>query len=508
MRLRKLLQPEILIPALAIAARLLPGPRTIDDAYITFRYARNLLEGLGLVYNPGEAVFGSTTPLYALLMAGLGLASGGPHAPFPALAWIANALADGISCWLLIRLAGSFGERRAGIVTAAVWAIAPMSVTFAIGGMETSVFIALMLGTLYLYSVERPVAAALCGGLSLLARPDAILFLGPLALERLRRSLPSTKLNPQPLRISLKETLAFGLPVAAWAAFAVIVYGSPVPQSILAKAAAYHLPPEAGVIRLIQHYATPFQEHLVFGPRWIAVGIFLYPVLFGLGALMVLRRRPSTWPVFLYPWVYMIVYSAANPLIFRWYLTPPLPTYFLGIFLGAERLGRDIKRPNLVVTLVTAAALILTLRGWTLRPDHGPTRPAPEMAYIQLELLYEGVANDLRDRMTPGQVLAAGDVGALGYFTDARILDTVGLVTPVSSAYYPLPESQYIINYAMPTALIMDTRPDWLVLLEVYGRNTLLQDPTFLQSYRLEQEIPTDIYGSHAMLVFSRIGVP
>jgi hypothetical protein len=81
-------------------------------------------------------------------------------------------------------------------------------------------------------------------------------------------------------------------------------------------------------------------------------------------------------------------------------------------------------------------------------------------------------------------------------------------VTPVSSAYYPLPESQYVINYAIPTALIMDTRPDWLVLLEVYGRNTLLQEATFLQSYRLEQEIPTDIYGSRGMLVFSRIGAP
>jgi len=508
MRLRRLLQPEILIPALAIGARLLPGPRTIDDAYITFRYARNALEGLGLVYNPGEAVLGSTTPLYALLMAGLGLTSGGPHAPFPTLAWIANALADGISCWLLIRLASSFGERRAGIVTAAVWAIAPMSITFAIGGMETSVFVALMLGTLYLYSVERPVAAAFCGGLSLLARPDAVLFLGLLALERFRRSLPSSRLNPLPLRITLKETLAFGLPVAAWAAFAIIVYGSPIPQSILAKATAYHLPPEAGLIRLIQHYGTPFLEHLVFGTWWIAVGILLYPILFGLGALAVLHRRPGTWPIFLFPWVYLIAYSAANPLIFRWYLTPPLPIYFLGIFLGAERVGRDIRRPNLPVALLAAAALILTLNGWTLRPDHGPTQPAPRMAYIQLELLYERVANDLRDQTNPGQVLAAGDVGTLGYFTDARILDTVGLVTPISSTYYPLPESEYVINYAMPAALITDTRPDWLVLLEVYGRNTLLQDPTFLRSYRLEQEIPTDIYGSRGMLVFSRIGNP
>ncbi|MCC6188386.1 MAG: hypothetical protein IT318_05100, partial [Anaerolineales bacterium] len=52
----------LLLPALALAARLLAGPRTIDDAFITFRYARNLLAGSGLVFNPGENVLGTTTP--------------------------------------------------------------------------------------------------------------------------------------------------------------------------------------------------------------------------------------------------------------------------------------------------------------------------------------------------------------------------------------------------------------------------------------------------------------
>jgi len=100
-RLRKLGQPETLIMIIALAARLLPGPRTIDDAYITFRYAQNLLAGNGLVYNPGEAVLGTTTPIYALLMAGLGLFTGGSQAPFPTLALLVNALADGLTCWLL-----------------------------------------------------------------------------------------------------------------------------------------------------------------------------------------------------------------------------------------------------------------------------------------------------------------------------------------------------------------------------------------------------------------------
>ncbi|HEC35405.1 MAG TPA: hypothetical protein ENI39_02600, partial [Anaerolineae bacterium] len=61
----------LVLVLLALAARLVPGPRTVDDAYITFRYARNLVEGRGFVYNLGERVLGTTTPLYTLLLSGL-----------------------------------------------------------------------------------------------------------------------------------------------------------------------------------------------------------------------------------------------------------------------------------------------------------------------------------------------------------------------------------------------------------------------------------------------------
>ncbi len=501
MRFRRLLQPELLIALLAVAVRVIPGPRTIDDAFITFRYAQNLLQGDGLVYNPGQMVLGTTTPVYALLIAGLAALTGGPHAPFPHLALVVNALADGLTCWLIVRLAGRFAARPAGIAAAIVWALAPMSVTFAVGGMETSLFIALTTATFYFHSHDRPVAASLCGAFALLTRPDALLFLLPLAVERLRRSLPRGRFNSVRLPISVAEIVAFILPVGAWAVFGTAVYGSPIPHSILAKVAAYRLPADAALIRLVQHYATPFLEHLVVGTWWIAVGIVAYPVLFGVGALRLLRKQPGAWPALVYPWAYLLAFAIANPLLFRWYLAPPLPIYLLGIFLGFWRLGSDLR---IAAIPVVAAALAagLTLNGWTLHPDHGPDRPAPEMAFIRLELLYEQVGGELRTRIQPGQVLAAGDVGALGYYSLAEILDTVGLISPQSTGYYPIPESMYVINYAIPPALITDLRPDFLVMLEVYGRNGLLQDPDFQREYELIETLPTDLYESRGMLVY------
>jgi len=43
-----------------------------DDAFIALRYARNLIQGHGLVFNPGERVEGFTTLLWVLLLAGVG----------------------------------------------------------------------------------------------------------------------------------------------------------------------------------------------------------------------------------------------------------------------------------------------------------------------------------------------------------------------------------------------------------------------------------------------------
>ena len=62
-----------------------------------------------------------------------------------------------------------------------------------------------------------------------------------------------------------------------------------------------------------------------------------------------------------------------------------------------------------------------------------------------------------------------------------------------------------MINYAIPTALILDQRPDWIVILEVYGRRTFLPDPRFQSSYRLVEKIPTALYGSDGLLIFQLI---
>lgn len=513
----------LIIVLIAIVARVLPGPRTIDDAFITYRYARNIVAGEGFVYNPGERVQGTTTPLYALTLAAIAWFTGGTEANFPVIAMVINALADGVTVWLLWQIGKKLNFPWAGAATALLWAFSPDSVTFAIGGLETSVYGMLLTAAVYCHLQARRRRTAFLAALSLLTRPDALLLLGPLALDRFIAAA-SREQQASRSRILPGEALAVVIPVLGWYGFATLYFGSPIPHSVMAKSLAYRLPDTAGLVRLLQHYGTPFQEYLVFGSSWVVIGIIIYPFLYIVGARSALRQSARTWPWVAYPWVYFTAFSIANPLIFRWYLTPPLPAYYVFIFIGAEVFVRSTlfksnpetgtlrwsaKINQVLLPVIFLFPLALTLRSWTLHPDHGPDHPAPQMAWFQLELLYHQAARRINEEIEENEfddlpVLAAGDVGVLGFYTPTRILDTVGLNSPEALAYYPHDESHYVINYAVPPDLIFDQSPDYIVLLEVYGREGLFKDPRFDEQYRLIEKIEAVIYGSDGMLVFEK----
>ncbi|MBU0704568.1 MAG: hypothetical protein KKC18_11955, partial [Chloroflexi bacterium] len=476
--------------AVALLARLAPGERMVDDAYITFRYARNIVAGRGFVYNPGERVLGTTTPLYTLLLAGLALATGSRD--FPTLALAVNALAGAASVGLLYGLGKRLvGHAAPAVAAALLWAVAPYSATFAVGGMETDLTITLLLAAAYAHVTGRPRALAVLSALALLARPDAAILLGLLWLDLVlaRRRLP------------WQEGIITLALLSPWLIFGALAFGSPLTGSIAAKSVTYRLNPTEGLVRLIQHYSTPFFGNALLGRPWQLIGFAVYLLLCGLGGLRTIRRNRRAWPLLAYPYLYLAVFAAANPLLFRWYLSPPLPFYFLLIFTGVWELGHDLKLAIRnsqfpIFAVFTAAAFILTLNAWNLHPDHGPDRPAPEMAWFELELLYSQASDVVLAHAAPGDTLCAGDIGVLGYRTDLRILDTVGLVTPESRGHYPADPDIYVINYAIPADLVLALDPDYIVILEVYGRRGLLPDPRFQARYRLLEKFETDIYGS------------
>lgn len=130
------------------------------------------------------------------------------------------------------------------------------------------------------------------------------------------------------------------------------------------------------------------------------------------------------------------------------------------------------------------------------------------MAWHQIELYYQQIGTMLRDDygVTAETRVASADIGAIGYFTGATIVDTVGLVTPELSRYYPVDPSLIVEgqNYAIPPQLILDAAPEYFVTMEAFVRLGLENEAAFTTNYDLLFEIPTDFYGT-GMRLYGRV---
>lgn len=159
-----------------------------DDAFITFRYARNWATGAGPVFNPGaEAVEGYTSFLHVALLACLAKLGWAPHL---ASNWISAALAlatwTGVVFYCRARFPAADPESAGSgwtLLVPALWlAVNRTSAAWATGGLETQIFATLVtVGTLLAVDdVERererwwPLAAVMA--LASLTRPDGLLY--------------------------------------------------------------------------------------------------------------------------------------------------------------------------------------------------------------------------------------------------------------------------------------------------------------------------------------------
>ncbi|MDH4158307.1 MAG: hypothetical protein OEW00_13635, partial [candidate division Zixibacteria bacterium] len=74
---------------------------TADDAFITYRYAENMAMGYGFVYNEGQRVLGTSTPLFTLMLALFSFLS---VSPLRAAMFI-SLVSSGITAMIIYRMA-------------------------------------------------------------------------------------------------------------------------------------------------------------------------------------------------------------------------------------------------------------------------------------------------------------------------------------------------------------------------------------------------------------------
>ncbi|MDP6528663.1 MAG: hypothetical protein QGI43_03110 [Gemmatimonadota bacterium] len=410
----------VVLAALWFAGRAAhPGPLgfRLDDAWIHMVYGRGLATDGFLSYNPGIPSTGCTSPAWAAVLALV------HRAGFALEARVAAVLLAGASLHLLgIREASLLAARIspgrwAGPTAGALTALSSAYAVAAFSGMEVMLCALLLLATVRAVLENRFLRAGILAALAGLARPESAAVLAVLLLHASLQRDESRAKNLA--RLALPPLIA-GAALMAWN---LRVDGTALPATYHAKASALLAELPGRTLR---------------GFRDIVIGTL--PFAGGIGWLalvgVALPRRnggPSRTDAAL-PLAAGVAFLLANlalidpvdPAAFyhRRYLLPAVPLLLTGVAIGADALGRRIRKPQApLAVLVALAALgsVTTLRTESLHLHHD-TRNIHEVQRSLGEWLHRHIPD--------GRWVAASDAGAIRYFSERPTVDLLGLNTP------------------------------------------------------------------------------
>ncbi len=381
----------------------------IDDSYIFLRYARNIAEGHGAVFNVGERVEGFSSPLWTLLLAASGAIV--PH--FEMLAYVLGMLCGAGIVILLL-----FGVSKTGpglgwfdaIVLTLGFASSPMFVFWSGSGMDAGLFLLLVTAVLLSILSDRrqklqqgglSVRTAILLVLATLTRMEGVLLAGYAGFVFLYE------------RRSIRVLKVYGIAIAAGLLVRYTYYGTWVPNTYHAKVTFQLLH------RLSDgaYYVLPaLQANVLLLVATVAV------------LIMAWRRRvhEQVPTIFLGGWIlvwitYVLYVGGDNFALFR-FLLPVLPALFLLLGLGWSAVRLRLSRPARYVCL---AGLALAFAASNLR-----TYQAKAEGYygdVRFTRAWVTVGRWVDRETPPDAVIATVVPGAMGYFGCRTTIDMLGL---------------------------------------------------------------------------------
>ena len=407
-------------------------PFAAEDAYITFRYSKNLVDGLGPVYNPGERVMGFTSAPWMLWNAvGYALLK-------DPMLWSRIWTAIGDATTLLVM--GPMLRRSAAPASAwcfnAFFAVWPFFSAVGASGMENSMmFTLIVLGGALAARGSRasgPVIALLA-----LWRPEGLASAAVLALGARWRD----------------RAIAIGLALLGYAGLA-LAFGSPLPQSLYAKSQIYGTAgPWLG--RHWWEWLSPFlfgrYPIASEGNSMIPLTVIMAPALVA-GVPAVWRARRSGMALAIAgALVVWAGYAALGIAYFFWYMMVPLAGIVALASVGLPRIvrGRGV--------YVSAALFLLGV--WTLAPKLYLGRAKAE--YFNFGV----VAQYLLTNAGAGEKVMLEPIGMIGFHNSTlRVVDEIGLVSPAVA-------KRRLQGPGWYADVVAREHPDWLVVRRTFLRS-------------------------------------
>jgi hypothetical protein len=439
-----------------------------DDAFISFRYARNWAQGYGPVYNIGERVEGYTNFLWMAILAGLNRLG----VEIVLAAQVLGVVLGLATILLTYRF--SLRWHRPGspwaLLAACLLAVNVGFAAWATGGLETHLFTFLVLLSILLqtYEIEQSSKfpwSALPMALSVMTRPDGLVFVVLSGIYRLwvRRG----RINRQDVLWGLFFTLLY-LPYYVWR---FSYYGYPFPNTFYTKYGG-------GLERLPRGV-----EHVVGFVAEYGGGPFAVVALL----LLVLRRlhRDCAYLALLIGgFMAYIVWIGGDSLIEYRMLLVVTPLLYLLIQqslhtiqeVAASWQQKRAPRAGYIPSTLVAAMLLALLYLVVAQPAVQRSRGR----VVQTRIVYEDLAAIGRwfHDQVPGEAsLAVHHAGAMPFYAGLTTIDMYGL-NDAQIAHRVMPDmgTGYAGHEKYDVDYVLSRRPTYIAPLPLRNRSFDLED--------------------------------
>jgi hypothetical protein len=422
-----------------------------EDFLITYRFSENLAHGHGFVYNPGERVYGFTSPLNALLPALFAVIFAAKDFVLPLWLFRAVSLAGLIFAWISIVSVFARGAEASrirtliGFLFPVIAALEIKSTAFAMSGQEAGLVLGFLAPAFAIailgWGTHRILGGVLWAGL-FYSRPDAFVYIGAIALAAVVFESGPRK----PLLVALAQSaLICVLLYLPWVVFTWVYYGSPIPHTVVAKHNLVDYAPEG------------------YGPAGVIVALFQSApsvICWAISPIYdTLKSGPGSWPSWLHDSeMYLELFT-----IFYW-LVPSrdrfgrmasLVSLVLLVYLTYTDLASQhcpwYFPPLSFMSLVTLASAAATIAekfsGAALRYACAAVMVSGLLFYLGYiffsslapirfkEVVIDGgqrreIGLWLKDHVGPKEVVYLEPLGYIGYYSGCRMADWPGLISP------------------------------------------------------------------------------
>jgi arabinofuranosyltransferase len=398
--------------------------QNVDDAYISFRYGRNMMNGYGLVYNAGEYVEGYTNFLWTVITAPFTVIKG---IDISIITLIMGLLISIINIHFLFKLTKLFPDIFSNlpahlILLPIIFFVLDDSIAFwAIGGMEFPLYTLFILGIVYNYfkingNSKHLYYLFLCLIFCTMTRPEGNMIFGITLFHMLlyRKNIYRFK------AIFMKLSLLYLVFFVIYYGFKYFYYGHFIPNTFYAK----------GITDLTMNF--------YLGAKYLALctGTRLYVFVFII--FIPFKKafkdfKQSFLILFCFIYVVYLVGVGGDWMIANRFFVPILPLLYIlsaiGIIYAVRKIKDSQKNSSYSINKISGISImILSILLFSLTMGF--------LEYRQLiikdenaryEMQWSMFGKWLKMNVSPGTIIAVGPAGKIPYYSELYTIDMWGL---------------------------------------------------------------------------------